>query len=157
MEGKAAMETNVARGRAPRLLVIDDATIMRMRITGIAREAGWEVVAEAINGREGLARYAEHRPDLVTLDIVMPELDGVETLRELRSTDPAARVVMVSAVDQRAKLRECLALGALDFVVKPFDKERLLSLFGKYAAVVRETAAAGPLPAASPAPQPGNE
>jgi len=136
------MGTNQDGLHVPRLLVVDDATIMRMRIAGIAREAGWEVVAEAINGLEGLARYEEHRPDLVTLDIVMPELDGVETLRALRITDPNARVVMVSAVDQRAKLRECLALGALDFVVKPFDKERLLSLFGKYAAVVREAAAA---------------
>ncbi len=150
------MATNVEGTRAPRLLVVDDATIMRMRIAGIAREAGWDVVAEATNGREGLARYAEHRPDLVTLDIVMPELDGVETLRELRAADPNARVVMVSAVDQRAKLRECFALGALDFVVKPFDKERLLSMFGKYAAGVRETAAAGPLPAAAPSAQPGN-
>ena len=136
------MGTNQEGVYVPRLLVIDDATIMRMRIAGIAREAGWEVVAEATNGIEGLARYEEHRPDLVTLDIVMPELDGVETLRALSITHPNARVVMVSAVDQRAKLRECLALGALDFVVKPFDKERLLSLFGKYAAVVREAAAA---------------
>jgi two-component system chemotaxis response regulator CheY len=156
MGGEIVMDTNIVGARAPRLLVVDDATIMRMRIAGIAREAGWEVVAEATNGREGLDRYAEHRPDLVTLDIVMPELDGVETLRELRAADPNARVVMVSAVDQRAKLRECFALGALDFVVKPFDKERLLSMFGKYAAVVRETAAAGPLPAATPTAQPGN-
>jgi two-component system chemotaxis response regulator CheY len=127
------MEMNHAGAPAPRLLVVDDATIMRMRISGVAREAGWEIVAEATNGVEGLAKYREHRPDLVTLDIVMPELDGVEMLRQLRSEDPAARVVMVSAVDQRAKLRECIALGALDFVVKPFDKERLLSLFRKYA------------------------
>jgi len=128
------MDSKSAGGPAPRLLVVDDATIMRMRISGVAREAGWEIVAEATNGVEGLARYREQRPDLVTLDIVMPELDGVEMLRQLRSEDPAARVVMVSAVDQRAKLRECIALGALDFVVKPFDKERLLSLFRKYAA-----------------------
>ena len=140
------MGTNQDGVYVPRLLVIDDATIMRMRIAGIAREAGWEVVAEATNGLEGLARYEEHRPDLVTLDIVMPELDGVETLRTLHITDPNARVVMVSAVDQRAKLRDCLALGALDFVVKPFDKERLLSLFAKYAAVVREAAATPPQP-----------
>jgi two-component system chemotaxis response regulator CheY len=127
------MEMHHAGAPAPRLLVVDDATIMRMRISGVAREAGWEIVAEATNGVEGLAKYREHRPDLVTLDIVMPELDGVEMLRQLRSEDPTARVVMVSAVDQRAKLRECIALGALDFVVKPFDKERLLSLFRKYA------------------------
>ena len=82
------MGTNDEGIRVPRLLVIDDATIMRMRIAGIAREAGWEVVAEATNGLEGLARYDEHRPDFVTLDIVMPELDGVETLRALRIRDP---------------------------------------------------------------------
>ena len=128
------METPAGGLRAPRLLVVDDATIMRKRIAGIAREAGWEIVAEAKNGLEGLAMYREHEPDLVTLDIVMPELDGVETLRQLRTEAPESRVVMVSAVDQRAKLRECIALGALDFVVKPFDKERLLSLFKKYGA-----------------------
>ena len=151
------MDTNLVGARAPRLLVVDDATIMRMRIAGIAREAGWEVVAEATNGREGRDRYAEHRPDLVTLDIVMPELDGVETLREIRAADPNARVVMVSAVDQRAKLRECFALGALDFVVKPFDKERLISLFTKYAAVIRDTAAAGEADATPQPHQPGND
>ena len=128
------METPTGRLRAPRLLVVDDAAIMRKRIAGIAREAGWEIVAEATNGLEGLALYRQHEPDLVTLDIVMPELDGVETLRQLRTEAPESRVVMVSAVDQRAKLRECIALGALDFVVKPFDKERLLSLFKKYGA-----------------------
>ena len=128
------METPAGGLRAPRLLVVDDATIMRKRIAGIAREAGWEIVAEATNGLEGLALYRQHEPDLVTLDIVMPELDGVETLRQLRTEAPESRVVMVSAVDQRAKLRECIALGALDFVVKPFDKERLLSLFKKYGA-----------------------
>lgn len=128
------METPAGGLRAPRLLVVDDATIMRKRIAGIAREAGWEIVAEATNGVEGLTLYRQHQPDLVTLDIVMPELDGVETLRQLRTEAPDARVVMVSAVDQRAKLRECIALGALDFVVKPFDKERLLSLFKKYGA-----------------------
>ena len=127
------MGTNDEGIRVPRLLVIDDATIMRMRISGIAREAGWDVVAEATNGREGLERYDEHRPDLVTLDIVMPEMDGVETLRTLRGEHPDARVVMVTAIDQRAKLSECIQLGALDFVVKPFDKQRLLAMFQKYA------------------------
>jgi two-component system chemotaxis response regulator CheY len=134
---EAAMEETAEGRRVPGLLVIDDAMIMRMRIAAIAREAGWSVVAEAANGLEGLALYRQHRPDLVTLDIVMPEMDGVETLRELRTEDPSARIVMVSAVDQRAKLRECFAAGAADFVVKPFDKERLLALFQKYADVVR--------------------
>ncbi len=116
-----------------RLLVTDDALIMRMRIRDIAREAGWEVVGEAGNGRECVERYAALRPDLVTLDIVMPEMDGVEALRALRASDPSARVVMVSALDQKSKLSECIRLGALDFLVKPFDKERLVALLGKYA------------------------
>ena len=122
---------------AGRLLVVDDAKIMRMRIMEIARQAGWEIVGEAADGRELLARYAELAPDLVTLDIVMPEMDGVEALRQLRIEHPAARVVMVSALDQRAKLRECIGLGAIDVVVKPFDKERLMSLFAKYATVAK--------------------
>lgn len=127
-------DSNGPGPRPPRLLIVDDAMIMRMRIAAIAREAGWEVAGEAADGAEGLARFRELRPDLVTLDIVMPNLDGVETLRAIRAEDPAASVVMVSAVDQRAKLVECIDLGAVDFIVKPFDRERLASLFAKYAA-----------------------
>jgi len=116
----------------PRLIVADDALIMRMRIKDLAREAGWTVVAEAVDGAECVARYLEHRPDLVTLDIVMPEMDGVEALRAIRAADPSARVVMVSAIDQKSKLSECIRAGALDFVVKPFDRERLLGILRKY-------------------------
>lgn len=116
-----------------RLLVVDDALIMRAIIKDIARSAGWEVAGEAANGRECLERYRALKPDLVTLDIVMPELDGVETLRALRQEDASARVVMVTAIDQKAKLSECIQLGAVDFVVKPFDKQRLASLLRKYA------------------------
>lgn len=116
-----------------RLLVVDDALIMRTIIKDIAQSAGWEVAGEASNGRECLERYRALKPDLVTLDIVMPELDGVETLRALRQEDATARVVMVTAIDQKAKLSECIQLGAVDFVVKPFDKQRLASLLRKYA------------------------
>lgn len=124
-----AMEATVLK----RLLVVDDALIMRAIIKDIAKSAGWEVVGEAANGREALERYRVLKPDLVTLDIVMPELDGVETLRALRQQDAAARVVMVTAIDQKAKLSECIQLGAVDFVVKPFDKARLAALLRKYA------------------------
>ena len=103
-----------------RLLIVDDALIMRSRIRDIAEETGWEVAGEAQNGNEAIAMFERERPDLVTLDIVMPELDGVATLRRLMSDYPAARVVMVSAVDQKEKLRECIDLGAVDFIVKPF-------------------------------------
>ncbi len=115
-----------------RLLIVDDAMIMRAIIKDTAKKAGWEIVGEATNGAEAVKRYRELRPDLTTLDIVMPEMDGVEALRAIRGEDPGAKVVMISAIDQRAKLNECIQLGALDFIVKPFDKQRLLSLFGTY-------------------------
>lgn len=117
---------------AKRVLVVDDALIMRMRIKEIAQDAGWEIAGEAANGEEGLARYRELAPDLTTLDIVMPKLDGVSVLRQIKAENPAATVVMVSAVDQKGKLTECIRLGAADFIVKPFDKERLKSFFTKY-------------------------
>jgi len=117
-----------------RLLVTDDALIMRTIIKDIARQAGWEIAGEAASGVECVARFRETRPDLVTLDIVMPEMDGVEALRTIRQEHPDAKVVMVSAIDQKAKLSECIALGALDFIVKPFDREVLLDLFRRYGA-----------------------
>jgi two-component system chemotaxis response regulator CheY len=117
---------------AKRVLVVDDALIMRMRIKEIALDAGWEIAGEAANGEEGLELYRALAPDLTTLDIVMPKLDGVSVLRQIRAENPAARVVMVSAVDQKGKLTECIRLGALDFIVKPFDKARLRSFFAKY-------------------------
>lgn len=117
---------------AKRMLIVDDALIMRMRIKEIAVDSGWEIAGEAADGEEGLARYLELRPDLTTLDIVMPKMDGVSTLRRIREGDPAARIVMVSAVDQKSKLTECIRLGAIDFIVKPFDKGRLRSCFEKY-------------------------
>ncbi|MCY2964662.1 MAG: response regulator [Planctomycetota bacterium] len=114
-----------------RLLIVDDAVIMRMRIRDIARAAGWEIAGEATNGQEAIAKFQELRPDLVTLDIVMPTLDGVSALREIRKLDSKARVVMVSAVDQKEKLTECIRLGAIDFIVKPFDKASLCGVLDK--------------------------
>ena len=115
-----------------RVLIVDDALIMRMRIKEIALDAGWEIAGEAADGQEGLARYRELAPDLTTLDIVMPNLDVVSVLRQIKGQDPGAKVVMVSAVDQKSKLTECIRLGAIDFIVKPFDKARLKSFFTKY-------------------------
>ena len=117
-----------------RVLVVDDALIIRKRIRDIAEEAGWEVVGEAKDGEEAVALYEQQRPDLVTLDIVMPKLDGVAALRQLIQHDPQARVVMVSAVNQKEKLAECIQAGAIDFIVKPFEKASLLRFFEKYLA-----------------------
>jgi len=105
--------------------------IMRLRIREIAIQSGWEVVGEAANGDEAVSLFRSLKPDLVTMDIVMPNLDGVEALRAIRDEDPSARVCMVSALNQREKLSECIRLGAIDFIVKPFDKARLASLFEK--------------------------
>ncbi|QDS94598.1 Chemotaxis protein CheY [Roseimaritima multifibrata] len=114
-----------------RLLVVDDALFMRKRIREIAETAGWEIAGEAEDGEQALAIYEQTKPDLVTLDIVMPKLDGVSTLKQLMQFDPQARVVMVSAVNQKPKLAECIAAGAIDFIVKPFDKAGLLAFFEK--------------------------
>jgi len=116
---------------ARRLLIVDDALIMRTRIRDIAQESGWEVAGEARDGVEAVALFRAERPDLMTLDIVMPEMDGVEVLRRVMELDPKAQVVMISAVDQREKLTECIHHGAIDFIVKPFDGERLRALFDK--------------------------
>lgn len=115
-----------------RLLIVDDALIMRMKIREIATQAGWTVVAEATNGAEAVRLFDEHQPDLVTLDMVMPEMDGLAALKAIRGNHPTASVVMVSAVNQKDKLRECIAEGAVDFVVKPFDPAHLLSFFERY-------------------------
>jgi two-component system chemotaxis response regulator CheY len=112
-------------------MIVDDALIMRQRIREIAEEAGWQVVAEASDGEQAVQLYAQVKPDLVTLDIVMPNVDGVAALRRLIENDPQATVVMVSAVNQKEKLAECIQAGAIDFIVKPFEKASLRRFFEK--------------------------
>jgi two-component system, chemotaxis family, chemotaxis protein CheY len=114
-----------------RLLIVDDAMIMRLRIREIATQSGWEVVGEAASGGQAIEMFRSLKPDLVTMDIVMPQMDGVEALRVIREEEPNARVCMVSALNQREKLSDCIRLGAIDFIVKPFEKSRLASLFEK--------------------------
>jgi two-component system chemotaxis response regulator CheY len=114
-----------------RVLIVDDALIMRRRISEIAVHSGWLIAGEAGDGEEAVKLYQETKPDLVTLDIVMPRMDGVEALRQIRELDPQAKVVMVTAVNQKEKLAECIGLGAIDFIVKPFEKENLVQFFEK--------------------------
>jgi two-component system chemotaxis response regulator CheY len=116
-----------------RLLIVDDALFMRKMICGVAAEAGWEVVAEGANGAEGVALYQQHRPDLVTLDLVMPVMGGLEALRKIRAIDPDARVVVVTALDQKQVLLDSIREGAIDFIVKPFERQRVLALLAKLA------------------------
>ncbi len=115
------------------LLVVDDAMIIREMIKDIAVTDEWTIVAEAVNGQQAVARYRELRPTAVTLDLVMPESDGLQALREICGEDPSARVLVVSAIDQREVLQQALDLGASDFIVKPFAQDRLRSALDKLA------------------------
>jgi len=127
-----------------RLLVVDDAMIMRKLIKDVAVEAGWEIVGEAKNGAEAVELYRALRPDLVTMDLVMPIMGGNEALRQIRADDPEARVVVVTALDQKQTLMESIRDGAIDFIVKPFDRQRIINLLGKVRA--RVDASAPPAP-----------
>ena len=110
---------------AKTLLVTDDAMIIRQIIKDMAASAGWEVVGEAANGQEAIDRYRELRPDAVTLDLVMPEHDGLHALHGIMEFDPKAKVLIVSALEQRGVLKDAFKAGATDFVSKPFDKQGL--------------------------------
>jgi len=116
-----------------RLLVVDDALFMRKLIGGVAAEAGWEVVGEAADGAQGVSLYRELRPDLVTMDLVMPIMGGIEALRAIRALDPEARVIVVTALDQKQAVADAIQGGALDFIVKPFDRGRMIGLLQKLA------------------------
>ena len=114
-----------------RVLVVDDAAFMRKLLSDALASGGHEVVGEAGNGAEAVTRWQELRPELTTLDITMPEKDGLAALAEIIAIDPTARIVMCSALGQEAKVLEAVKLGAKDFVVKPFQPARVLEAVGK--------------------------
>src|SRR3954453_18713287 len=117
-----------------RILVVDDAAFMRKMVKDALAGAGHEVVGEAGNGGEAVARYQELKPDLTTLDITMPEKDGLAALApppDITGSDPPPRVVMCSALGQETKVVQALKLGAKDFVVKPFQADRVVDAVGK--------------------------
>ncbi len=114
-----------------RVLVVDDAAFMRKVLGDALASGGHEVIAEAGNGAEAVERFQELRPELTTLDITMPEKDGLAALAEIMAIDPAARVVMCSALGQEVKVLESIKLGAKDFVVKPFQPARVLEAVEK--------------------------
>jgi two-component system chemotaxis response regulator CheY len=114
-----------------RILVVDDAAFMRKMVTDALTKGGHEIVGEAGNGNEAIERYQELRPEAVTLDITMPEKDGLQALQEIVQLDPNARVVMCSALGQESKVLESIKLGAKDFVVKPFQPDRVIGAIEK--------------------------
>ena len=114
-----------------RVLVVDDAAFMRKMVSDALSGGGHEIVGEAGNGVEAISQYQELRPDVMTLDITMPEKDGLAALKEIMAIDPSAKVVMCSALGQESKVLEAVKSGAKDFVVKPFQPDRVLSAINK--------------------------
>jgi two-component system, chemotaxis family, chemotaxis protein CheY len=114
-----------------RVLVVDDAAFMRKMVSDALAKGGHEVIGEAGNGVEAVAQFQELRPDLMTLDITMPEKDGLAALADIMAVDPSAKVVMCSALGQESKVLEAIKLGAKDFVVKPFQPDRVIEAVGK--------------------------
>lgn len=116
---------------ASNILVVDDAAFMRLMLKNIIIKDGLNVVGEAKNGVEAVDKYKELKPDLVTLDITMPEKDGITALKEIRQYDSNAKVLMCSAMGQQALIIESIQNGAKDFIVKPFDEQRVLESIHK--------------------------
>ena len=113
------------------VLIVDDLPFMRMAIRDVIEEAGMEVAGEAENGKNGIWSYMHLKPDIVILDIVMPAMDGITTLQKLMRQDPYARIIMCSALGEQELIIRAIQLGALDFIVKPFAPQRIVSAIRK--------------------------
>ncbi len=116
---------------AKNILICDDAAFMRMMIKDILTKNGYNVAGEAENGAKAVEKYAEVKPDLVLMDITMPEMDGIQALKKIKGNDPSAMVIMCSAMGQQAMVIEAIQAGAKDFIVKPFQAERVLEAVKK--------------------------
>ncbi len=116
---------------AKNILICDDAAFMRMMIKDILTKNGYNVVGEAENGAKAVEKYTEVKPDLVMLDITMPEMDGIQALKKIKELDPGACVIMCSAMGQQAMVIESIQSGAKDFIVKPFQADRVIEAVKK--------------------------
>jgi len=114
-----------------RILIVDDAAFMRMMLKDIITKNGYEVAGEAENGLKAVEMYKELKPDLVMMDITMPEMDGIQAVREIKKIDPQAKIIMCSAMGQQAMVIESIQAGARDFIVKPFQAERIVEAIKK--------------------------
>lgn len=113
------------------ILIVDDAAFMRMMIKDILTKNGYDVVGEAENGVKAVEKYKELKPDLVLMDITMPEMDGIEAVKTIKAADASAKVIMCSAMGQQAMVIESIQAGAKDFIVKPFQAERVIEAVRK--------------------------
>lgn len=114
----------------PKALIVDDAAFMRVTLKNVLEPAGYEV-QEAENGAVAVEKYSVFRPDVVTMDITMPEMDGIQAVRKIVGSDPNAKVVMVSALGQESMVKDAILAGAKDFIVKPFQPDRVLDAIRK--------------------------
>ena len=114
-----------------RVLITDDAMFMRVTLKNILTKNGYEIVGEAANGRESVELYQKTRPDLVTMDITMPEMDGISAVKAIKELDPDANIVMCSAMGQKQMVIEAVAAGAKDFIVKPFQPDKVIEAVQK--------------------------
>ena len=114
-----------------RVLIVDDANFMRMMLKDILKDTDYDVCGEAENGLEAVTRYKELKPDVVTLDITMPEMSGLDALKKIKEIDPNAKCIMCSAMGQQAMVLDAIKSGAKDFIVKPFDKDRVIQALDK--------------------------
>ncbi|EDS76741.1 response regulator [Clostridium massiliodielmoense] len=114
-----------------RVLIVDDAAFMRMMIKDILEKNGFEVVGEASNGIKAVELYKSEKPDVVTMDITMPDMDGIEAVKEIKKIDPAAKIIMCSAMGQQTMVMDAIKSGAKDFIVKPFQADRVLEAVKK--------------------------
>ncbi|MFD2670092.1 response regulator [Marinicrinis sediminis] len=114
-----------------KILIVDDAAFMRMMIKDILSKNGYEVVGEANDGSQAVEKYKELQPDLVTMDITMPEMDGITALKEIKKMDGNAKVIMCSAMGQQAMVIDAIQAGAKDFIVKPFQADRVIEAIKK--------------------------
>ncbi|WAA10725.1 response regulator [Fervidibacillus albus] len=114
-----------------KILIVDDAAFMRMMIKDILVKNGYEVVGEAQDGKQAVEKFKELQPDLVTMDITMPEMDGIEALKNIQEIDPNAKIIMCSAMGQQAMVIDAIQAGAKDFIVKPFQADRVIEAIKK--------------------------
>jgi two-component system, chemotaxis family, chemotaxis protein CheY len=110
-----------------RVLIVDDANVARLMIKKVLQQNDFEIVGEAVNGIDALTKYKELKPDLVTMDITMPEADGIQATKDIIAFDADAKIVMLSGIDQKEMLWKAIKAGASSYVVKPFENDRILS------------------------------
>lgn len=114
-----------------KILLVDDSKTSRKILRGILENSGHEIIGEAVNGEEGIHRYKELRPDITTMDITMPTMDGLEALRNIMEFDKSAKIIMVTAAGQKTKMVDAVKYGAVEFLTKPFESEQIIQIVNK--------------------------